>query len=81
MRGFLNDGVPKEGDQQWYAAPAIVATNELIGFRMLPNLWEHARAAVSGRREGALTTIASLIGDAGMTYAPFYDRRVAEGVR
>ena len=81
LRGFLNDGVPKLEDQQWFAAPAIIATNELVGFRILPNLWEHIRGAAATRREGVLNTMAYFLEDAGMTFAPLIDRRQSEGTR
>ena len=81
LRGFLNAGESRPRNERLCDAPAVLAMNELTGFRILPNLWEHVRAAVTTRKESPFNTLAYLIEEAGATFAPFYDRRTQLGAR
>ena len=47
LRRNLCAGVPFKSSQRWYPAPAVTAFNMLVGFRMVPHLFEHLRTASS----------------------------------
>ena len=44
LRGLLCDGKTLRKGSRLYDGSGLVALNELVGFRLLPNVWEHLRA-------------------------------------
>ena len=52
-----------------------MAINNLVGFRILPNLWVHYRAGNAVRKEAPLNTVADLLESAGRMRAPLLDTR------
>ena len=44
LRKLVCVGESRVQEERWYDAPAILALNMLVGFRILPNVWEHIRS-------------------------------------
>ena len=81
LRKLLCVGQPLIDPEKWYTAPAIYAMNMLVGFRILPTVWEHIRSAGAQHNESVLATVASLLHNGGRASAPFVDKRPNRHVR
>ena len=81
LRGLLCDGVTLHMKCRLYSAPGLVALNELVGFRILPNVWEHIRATTSVTKQGPLTALGNLLDTGGLARAPLYDHRPHKNTR
>ena len=61
LRGLLCAGIVYPEALRQYSAPAVVAFNSLIGFRMLPNLMEHLRGCNTAKKESDVASVAHLL--------------------
>ena len=75
LRGYICAGVSHSEADRWYPAPGVVALNHLYGFRLSPNVVEHAKASGSHHKYAGRSYLANFLYDAGIGRAPYVDKR------
>ena len=58
-----------------YTAPAVLASNMLIGSRAQANCWDYMRHALAMSKKSAATDVTNLVANCGRILAPFVDTR------
>ena len=68
-------GVPLPVAERAYTAPAVLASNMLIGSRAQANCWDYMRHALAPNKKSTASDVATLVANCGRISAPFVDPR------
>ena len=73
--------MPLAREKRWFAAPAVYALNNIVGYRLLPTVFEHLKASTSNKKVHLAVTMAHFFMDCGIFRAPLVDKRAHPNVR